>query len=433
MRSTIRWTLASAIVASAASAQGPQQPDTATRDTLRITRTAAVSMALAHNPQIAVAREQTDEARAQRVTNWAIPDPTGTASIINQASTPSSKPYGATLSVPFVDKFRLNYNIGTAGVKSAEANYTQVRQVIASETAQTYDSLRTAIRHHNDLAESRTLSADFLKKTQARFDAGTAAKLDVVRAQVDLAGAENSLISNSRDIANAGASLNRLLGRPLNLAVTPADTLGVPPELPPLAPIEESALDNRPELAGVHAQQAGAKANTHLTEEFWVPDLFFGLSADAGAPNTYIPNKHAIWQYGLTAPLPVFPWQHLSGDIANARHKERELDATARDTRAMVDQDVRESYNTAQTALQQAVYIRDQLLPSAREAYRIASVSYGLGGASALDVLDARRDLVDAESQFTDALSAANAAQADLERAAAAPLSQFRSGAQNGN
>ena len=37
------------------------------------------------------------------------------------------------------------------------------------------------------------------------------------------------------------------------------------------------------------------------------------------------------------------------------------------------------------------------------------------------------------ESQFTDALSAADAAQADLERAAAASLSAFRSGEPHGH
>ncbi len=87
------------------------------------------------------------------------------------------------------------------------------------------------------------------------------------------------------------------------------------------------------------------------------------------------------------------------------------------------------SYATAATTLQQLVYLRDQVLPAARDEYRIAAASYALGGSSALDVLQARTDLVSAESQYTDALAAADAAQADLERAVAAPLSDFRSGA----
>jgi cobalt-zinc-cadmium efflux system outer membrane protein len=90
-----------------------------------------------------------------------------------------------------------------------------------------------------------------------------------------------------------------------------------------------------------------------------------------------------------------------------------------------VGQDVREAYANADAALRQAVYIRDQLLPSAREAYHVATVSYGLGGLSALDVLDARSSLLDAESQYADALAAANSARADLERAVGVPLNTF--------
>jgi cobalt-zinc-cadmium efflux system outer membrane protein len=403
--------------------------DTTFTDTLRLTRDQAVAMAMAHNPQITVAREQTSESRAQRVQNISIPDPTTTASIATQAGTPAEKPVGATLNIPFPDKFRLQYNIGTAGVRAAEYNLTAVRQQITSQTAQTYDTLRVALRHHADLTESRALAADFLRKTEARYAAGTAAKLDVVRAEVDLGQADNDLLGNVRDIANARSSLNRLLGRPLPAPVAPADTLAVPPALPDLTAIEQHALDARPELSGLRAQEAGARATTSLAREFWVPDLFFGASADLGAPDEYFSNRNLVWQYGVTFPLPVFFWQHAAGEISQDRHHERELEASYRDLRASVDQDVRAAYTTAATALQQLIYLRDQVLPAAREAFRIADISYGLGGISALDVLDARRTLVAAESQYTDALSAADAAQADLERAAAAPLSQFPTGA----
>jgi len=384
---------------------GAARGDTTFTDTLRVTRDQAVALALAHNPQLTVANEQTAEARGQRVQNISIPDPTTTASISTQAGAPVARPVGASLNLPFPDKFRLQYKIGTAGVRVAEYNYAAVRQQITSQTAQTYDTLRVALRHHTDLTESRALAADFLRKTEARYNAGTAAKLDVVRAQVDLGQADNDLLGNVRDIATARASLNRLMGRPLPAPVAPADSLAVPPPLPDLTAIEQHALDDRPELSGMRAQQAGARATTSLAREYWIPDLFFGASADFGAPDEYLSNRNLVWQYGVTFPLPVFFWQHSAGEIAQARHHERELDASYRDLRASVDQDVRAAYATASTALQQLLYLRDQVLPAAHEAFRIASVSYGLGGSSALDVLDARRTLVAAESQYTDALS----------------------------
>ena len=411
-----------ALIARTASAQFT---DTNATDTLRLTREQAVDTALKRNPQLAVAREQVEEARAQKVTQWAIPDPTGSASWIVQGGQPTQRPLIASIDIPFPDKFRLNYAIGSSLVGNAQANYTALKQQIASQTAQTYDSLRVALRHHADLTESRDLSADFLKKTQARFDAGTAPKLDVIRAQVDLAGTQNALIANDRDILTARASLNRLLGRPLGLGVAPADSLDVPAQLPPLAPVEASALNARPELTGLRAQIAGAKATTTLAAEFWLPDIVGGIEWDQGAPDAAFPSRFPIWTYGLSFPVPIFFWQHTGGDIRNSRHHERELEASYKDLVASIDQDVRLSYATAATALEQAIYIRDQLLPSARAAYQVASTSYGLGGSSALDVLDARRDLVSAESQYTDALAAANQAESNLERAAAAPLSQF--------
>jgi outer membrane protein TolC len=67
--------------------------------------------------------------------------------------------------------------------------------------------------------------------------------------------------------------------------------------------------------------------------------------------------------------------------------------------------------------MRQAVFIRDELVPAAREAFRVASTSYSLGGSSALEVLTVRSALLQALSQLADALAAANTARADLDRA----------------
>ena len=95
---------------------------------------------------------------------------------------------------------------------------------------------------------------------------------------------------------------------------------------------------------------------------------------------------------------------------------------------AQVGEDLRNAYATASTSLRQAIYLRDELVPSAREAYRIASTSYSLGGASALEVIDAQRTLLDAQTQYAAALAAVNDAIADLERATGAPLSSIARG-----
>lgn len=378
---------------------------------------AAVDTALARNPSLAVAREQIEQARARVVQATAFPDPSvSAATTIAGPASSAGTVLGVGLTVPFPQKFHLQGAVTGADVKAAEFGYVQLRQLTASQTVQAYDALLVALVHRFDLTEGRRLAAEFLQKTEARFEGGTAAKLDVLKAKVDLAAAENSLIANQRDVSNARANLNRLLGRPLGAGVVAADSLDVPPELPPLDSLLARAQSIRPELDGLRSQQAGAHAASTLASQYWMPDLSLGLSKNIfpDAPNSY------SGSIGFTVPL--FFWNHQRGEVAESRHRERELDAAYKDLSAQVDQDVRLSYATAATALLQAQYLRDELLPEARRAYDVARVSYGLGGSSALEVLDARRTLLDAESQYAVALGAANDARADVERAVGAPL-----------
>jgi outer membrane protein TolC len=274
-----------------------------------------------------------------------------------------------------------------------------------------YDSLLVALKRRGILRETRELAADFLKRTQARFEAGSAPRLDVIQAQVGVAQAENDLIANERDVANAQASLNRTLGRIVGAPIAPVDSLEMPAPLPDSSSIDQIALTNRPELSIIQNQQVGARATTGLVKEFWLPDITFAMTRDYAAPGS------PLFTTGIALPLPAFYWQHARGDIAQSQHIERELEATYRDTRAQVTQDVRSAYANASTAMRQVAFLRDELVPAAREAFRVSSTSYSLGGSSALEVLTARAALLQAESQLADALAAANTARADLDRA----------------
>jgi outer membrane protein TolC len=413
----MRLFIAVCALASAAGAASAQAADS-----LHLSRRQTIAEALTRNAQLDVAREQTAEARARRVTATAIPDPTLTAAF-DQATSPfslsgaASRPVGLGLTIPFPDKFRLNNRIGLADIRSSESNFRLQQQTIALQASATYDSLLVALAHRRILDSSLALAKDFLNRTQARYEGGTAAKLDVIQAQVGVAQAGNDLIANERDIAAAQASLNRTLGRVAGAPIMPTDSLEVPRDLPDSSTIVATAIANRPELAIVQHQQDGARASTSLVKEFWAPDLVFAVNRD------YASSAAPLFTTGISLPLPVLYWQHSKGDIAQAQHVERELSATNRETRAQITQDVRTAYANASTAIRQVIFIRDQLVPAAREAYRVASTSYSLGGSSALEVLTARSALLSAQSQLADALAAANTARADLDRALGAMVS----------
>jgi cobalt-zinc-cadmium efflux system outer membrane protein len=420
------WVLAAATPARA-------QTDTnGSPGALVLTRHAAIDSVLARNPQLEAARQQVFQAKARVTQARAIPDLGLSYSVSDERTLfhpgrDVTNEFDVGAVIPFPSRLILQGKVAGADVKSAQFSYLQLRQYLAAQAVQVYDSILVATRHAADLKESRELAAQFVTRTEARFNGGTAPKLDVIKAKVDLAQAENDLIATERDIANANASLNRLLGRPLGAELQLADSLGLPAELPDLARLERQADSLRPELRSLQAQQAGARAATSLANQYWLPDiaLTVGRLGGAGTPTS--------WTTGIGIGFPLFFWQHHHGEIAEARHRELELTAVQTDLVAQIGQEVRTAYSGASTALRQVVYLRDELLPEAREAFRIATVSYGLGGSSTLEVLDARRTLIDAESQYADALGALNDAVAQLELAVGGPLDGSQTGDQHGN
>jgi cobalt-zinc-cadmium efflux system outer membrane protein len=397
---------------------------------LRLSRQQAIEEALVRNPALAAARAQVEEARANVVTAAAFADPTlaadvaGQTHILNPASRGGTdQGFGVTL--PFPGKRGLRRDVATADLRVAEFNLTQLRQQVASQAAQAYDAILVALRHREDLEQSKELASDFVRKTQARFLGGTVARVDVVKAETDLAQAENDLFTSERVITTARASLNRILGRAGGAPLELTTTLEVPGPIVAIEQLEKLAESSRPEIATLLAQQQGATTATKLAHEFWLPDVNLNVTRNAqdGSPATFTS--------GIAFGIPLFFWQHQRGEVAAATHREEELAANLADLRAQVSLDVQTAYTNASTSLRQAAFIRDHLLPEAREVFRVASVSYGLGGSSALDLLDAKRTLLAAESQYVDALGAANDALAALELAAGAPLPSSPAGEQH--
>jgi len=173
---------------------------------LRLDRNEAITEALAHNPTLAVAREQIAQARARVTEGYALPEPSVSAAVLgaNGIARPHSSnetDLGIGITIPFPNKIILRGQAAKGDLGNFDELYIQQRQLVASQTAQAYDSLLVALRHREDLLVTKSLAEDFVKKTEARFNAGTAAKLDIIKGQVGVAQSENDLIANERGIA----------------------------------------------------------------------------------------------------------------------------------------------------------------------------------------------------------------------------------------
>lgn len=398
----------------------PTAADSVERAASAVTRAAAIREALRANPTIRVASEQIAQSRARVRQAVALPEPQLDISLLGDRTElrpgrPTETDLAVGITIPFPTKILLQGRVARGDLTGAVAGYELQRQLVVLQTNLAYDSLLVSLLHRRDLEEARTLTQRFLQRTRARFEAGTVARLDVIKAQVDVAQAENDLIANERGVDGARVALNRLLGRPLGAPMAAADTLAIPAALPPLDSLEELAVNRRPELRAVRGARAGVDAAASLARQYFIPDV--GVSV--ARTNVYGQPRGFTTAIGMG--LPLLPWQHERGEVAEAEHRQREVEATYTDVVAQVGEDLRAAYSNASTARRQAIYLRDELVPAARAAYRAVSASYELGGTSALEVIDAQRTLLDAQTQYAAALAAANDAIADLARATGVP------------
>lgn len=170
-----------------------------------------------------------------------------------------------------------------------------------------------------------------------------------------------------------------------------------------------------PAAARAESEKARGEAALALAKSGRVPDIKPGIGVrwdtDFGTPE---------YLFDFRISLPVF--DRKQGDIAEAEAGLARVDAERRAADAAAAETIALYYYPLVASDAKASTLRTDVLPAARstfEAYR-QGIDKRIDDPG--DVIDARRDLVSAEIQYTDALVACHQARAALEGAVGASL-----------
>jgi outer membrane protein TolC len=263
-----------------------------------------------------------------------------------------------------------------------------------------------------------------LQDAQSRFNAGSTSNFDVLRAQVALANGQPPLIQSRNDYRIAIEQLRQLLGfvsegtdvaripefqgalavgDPLKVEL--ADALVAAhakrPELQRLARIEEAGEQN------IKAARAGA-----LPEFDLVGGYLWTRSPSSGAFND---NLHG-WTAGVQAQWNIFDGRATAGRVAQARSQLEQAKLSLAETTLGVDVQVRQAHSSLIEAWE-LVEASAKTVDQAQEALRLATVRYGVGTATQLDVLTSQVALTEARLNQVQAYYGYNVALATLRQA----------------
>lgn len=254
-----------------------------------------------------------------------------------------------------------------------------------------------------------------LDQAVANHSAGTAPRIDELRARVDYQSLEQRLIAAQNALAQDKLALARAIGLPVEQALNLTDSV-------PYAPFDNlnaqqliaEAEKNRKDLAALVEQTAAAEEQRKAATAARYPTLKF--NADYGDIGVNVAHSHGTGDASGSLSVPLFKEFGLRGQAQQAQAQLGTERARLSDMRAQVDADVRDALLDIASAQQQVEVARSSR-DLANEALSEAQQRYKAGVSDNLAVSQAQQAVAQADQQYVSSLYRHNVAKLSLARA----------------
>ena len=329
---------------------------------------------------------------------------------------------GLTASLPIFTGGKLK---GT--IKQAKANY-QYNQVgvqrtyneMRSTVTDGYFTMLQADNMQKLSAESVARLEDHLKNVQAQYDVGVVAKVDVLRSQVELANAKQTLIQAENSYQVAEANMNKIVGLPMDTNLKLDNLLVYNAYDKNMDDCLAYAAEHRPELMQAQYNVDAAKGALMVARSGHMPQV--AASASQSWSDTNWPgDEKGNWGVGVNVSMNVFDTGVTLSKIHGAEADLKKAEETYRNTVDSVNLDVRSNYLGLREA-EKRISTTKLAVEQADEDYRIAQLRYMSGVGTNTDVLDAQVALTQAKTNYTKALYDYNTSKTALETSIGVPM-----------
>lgn len=329
---------------------------------------------------------------------------------------------GLTASLPIFTGGKLS---GT--IKQAKANY-QYNEVGVQRT---YNEMRSTVTdgYFNMLqadniqklsAESVTRLEDHLKNVQAQYDVGVVAKVDVLRSQVELANAKQTLIQAENSYQVAEANMNKIVGLPMDTNLKLDNLLVYNAYDKNMDDCLAYAAEHRPELMQAKYNVDAAKGALMVARSGHMPQVAASAS-QSWSDSNWPGDEKGNWGVGVNVSMNVFDTGVTLSKIHGAEADLKKAEETYRNTVDSVNLDVRSNYLGLREA-EKRISTTKLAVEQADEDYRIAQLRYMSGVGTNTDVLDAQVALTQAKTNYTKALYDYNTSKTALETSIGVPM-----------
>lgn len=297
---------------------------------------------------------------------------------------------------------------------SSELNVAKTQQQIKLDATTAYYNVlqtRNMVNVNQEMVNNLT---EHLKKVQAQYDVGVVAKSDVLRSEVELVNAQQTLTKAQNSFDLAMSTLNNTMGMPLDTENTLKDELAYTQTDITVADAIAQAAANRPELQqsqlGIESAQQGVK----IADSNSKPTVTF--SAAEGWSGNDFPGDKNNWSMNMMANWNIFDSGLTNAKVKQAKSSLDKAHEQDTQTRNSVELEVRQAYLSMKEA-ETRIGATQVAVDKATEDLKIAQTKYYAGVGTNLDVIDAQLALTQSKTNYTQALYDYNVNKAKLQKA----------------
>ncbi|MBI4891653.1 MAG: TolC family protein [Acidobacteria bacterium] len=386
----------------------------------RLTLEQALKLAEENHPQLQVAGAQIEGARAGVTTAKAYPNPeAGWLGGHQRARLPGTTPgmiqvysFAQTLETKGVRQSRIQ--TAELGRASSEWILAEVRLAVRGAVRQTFNE---ALRRKGEVVlanENRRLVEDLRRRIAVQVQVGEAARMELRRAEAEVAIARTSAQGAELRLLTAVAALRAAVNLPADAEIEVVGEMEKPAPVGGLQEIRAEALSQHPAMKQVEAEIRRAEMRLKSEEAQRTPQPVL-RSEYEHQPEV------ATYRLGFSLPVPV--WNKREGPIAEAAAALRQMRSEAEVRKLAIQAALEAAYRRYMVASQQLALYEEGVLKQAEAALEAAEAAHKFGERGILEVLDAQRVLRGARLDFLNAQYDRQSAWIELEQLRAVGMS----------
>ncbi len=374
-------------------ADDPPPPPPAQVEAAQWTLQQLTQLGLSRNPRLAGARLAVDAASGLALQAGLYPNP---EILISGDEISDNTGPGGIWTTPFIsqeivtaNKLGLSQGAATRAVDQASLSVQTERYALLAQIRQAYFAVLTLQERVTVLEKLLEVAEQSLDTASKLFEGKQVARLDVLQFQVERGRIRAQLAAARRQRAAGFRNLASLLAVPELPDAPLAGQLEQP--FPPYAidRLEALVRSYHPEIRAAEAGVEQAQLLLRRAEVEPIPNLVFGAG--------YIrQNQNRSDDWGIALGLPVPLWDRNQGNIRAARAELGRARQRVRQVEYDLLQQLALAWGNFTAARDQVELFQRQVLPAARESLRLSRQAYQGGQFEYLRVLQAQRDLVNA-------------------------------------